>query len=146
MKIQDSDDIFGKRAREVFVSSTAGLDEAVLKRLREARRLAVEAVGKPAPFWQLRPWALPAGAVAALFVAVLGGVQYLNGPAPAQSPPFASNGEDSGLLLANDNLDMYSDLEFYRWLATEEQKPAATPNPDEEDSDPDQGDDSDTGG
>lgn len=150
MKTQETDDIFGKRAREVFLASAARLDEAVLKRLREARRLAVEAAEKPAPFWQVRPWALPAGALASLAVAVLAGVLWLSGPAPTtgQTPPFApNNGEDSGLLLANDNLEMYSDLEFYRWLDAQDQKPATQPAGDVDQSeDGDQSDDSDTGG
>jgi len=148
MNTHDNDDIFAKRAREVFIASIAGLDHILLQRLAEARRVALDAARTPAPLRAMRPWALPAGALTALAVAVVAGVLWSNGPQSPQTPPFAPNGgEDSGLLLASDNLDMYSDLDFYRWLATEDQKQAAKPNPDADtdEDDTDQGDDGDTG-
>ena len=44
MNEQEMDDIFAKRAKEVFLASTGSLDPKTLARLSEARRVAVDAV------------------------------------------------------------------------------------------------------
>ena len=144
MNAPETEEAFLAKAREALQASTAALPAEVLARLRESRRLAVEAASHPGPAWRRHGW-VPAGAMAAVFVAVLGGALWLNGGEPSQAPAsnFAAGAnEDLPIVLNNDGLDMYADMDFYQWMETEDQ-PAAAPD-DPEDSD-DQDDDDSTG-
>jgi hypothetical protein len=144
MNTSEKDDIFARQAREVFLASAGHLDPEVLARLRAARARAVEAVGQPRARWQSYGWRMPIGAVALLFVAVVGGALLWNGGAPSTLPaPFTVGGnDDDPVVFTSDNLDLYADLDFYQWMETEDQPAAA---PDEPEDDEDDGDDDDTG-
>jgi len=146
MNAPETDETFLRKAQEALRASTAALPAGVLARLRESRRLAVEASARPAPAWRRHGWGLPAGALAAVFVAVLGGALWLNGggqPAPANS--FAAGAsEDMPIVLTSDSLDMYADMDFYQWMETQDQP--ATPADDPEDSDDQDDDDTGVGG
>ncbi|HLW73704.1 MAG TPA: hypothetical protein VKT74_01395 [Gammaproteobacteria bacterium] len=144
MNTPENDDIFARKAREVFLASTASLDSETLARLRTARARAVEAVGVPAR-WQMRGWRLPAGVAALIAVALLGGFLWMGGAgttAPASA--FSKANSDAPLMMANDNLDMYGDMDFYQWMAAQDQ-PAAQPSEPVDDSEDDD-DDSGVGG
>ncbi|HET7175468.1 MAG TPA: hypothetical protein VFK21_05605 [Gammaproteobacteria bacterium] len=141
----NTDENLTRRAREVFTASVAGLDAGTLARLRAARLKALEAAEHPLPRWQQLGWRLPAGAVALVFVAVVGGFLITNpGPAtPDAASPFAAgNNEDAPVVTAGDNLDMYADMDFYQWMAAQGQ-PA---KPVEPAADSDDDDDSGVGG
>jgi Protein of unknown function (DUF3619) len=141
MNTPENDDIFARKAREVFLASTDRLDPEVLDRLRAARARAVEAVGQPAR-WQMQDWRLPAGVAALVTVAVLGGLLWMGGAnTPAPGSAFSNANSDAPLMMANDNLDMYADMDFYQWMAAQDQtaqKPAE-PVDDSEDDDDDSG-------
>lgn len=147
MNTLNTDEDFTRRAREVFLASVAGLDAGVLKDLREARRKAVETAEAPRPY--LRGWRVPAGAMALVFVGVVGGALLWNGfTAPAAAPePFntAGNNDDLPIVLTSDSLDMYADLDFYQWLESQDQARKAPPPPEQTD-DIDDSDDSGVGG
>ncbi|HSC48560.1 MAG TPA: hypothetical protein VLG68_10790 [Gammaproteobacteria bacterium] len=145
MNMPDMEDNIAKRARELFLASLGQLDGAVLARLREARLRAVEAASQPRPFWRPQSLGLPLGAVALLFVVLVGGGLWWNSltPPPAAEPFASGNNDDLPIVLNSDNLDMYSDLDFYQWLETQDQAPA--PASDEDDPSDDD-DDSDEGG
>lgn len=83
------------------------LDGLTLARLRRARRRALDAQPRP------RRWLLTGGLATAALSAALAAVLLF---APAIAPPL-SDLEQFDLLSENDNLDLYDDLEFYRWLA-----------------------------
>ncbi len=87
----------------------ATLDSLTLARLRAARRRALDA--RP----QSRGWRVAGGlattALGAALVAVLLWV-----PAPTLAPPLAGL-DQFDLLGETDSLELYGDLEFYRWLA-----------------------------
>lgn len=129
-----------RRAREVFAASVAGLDAGTLARLRAARLKALEAAEHPLPRWQQLGWRLPAGAVALVFVAVMGGFLIANpgpGTPEAASPFAAGNNEDAPVVTAGDNLDMYADMDFYQWMAAQGQpakpvEPAADSDDDDD--------------
>ena len=145
MNNSEKDDIFSRKAREVFLASAERLDPEVMARLRAARARAVGAVGQPRARWQAYGWRLPAGAAALLFVAVVGGVLLVRGGtgAPAGTAPFAVGGnDDEPVVFTGDNLDLYADQDFYQWMETEDQPAAA---PDEPTDDQDDADDDDTG-
>ncbi|MGB9428556.1 MAG: hypothetical protein WCC11_01550 [Gammaproteobacteria bacterium] len=119
--------IFLNKARRLFTDSAAGLDARILARLREARARAVEAAERRQPFWRIRRWTLPAGAIAVVFALVAGGLVWWNlGSQPAV--PFATtNNEDMAIVLSSDNLDMYADMDFYRWLQAQQQQQNESP-------------------
>ena len=144
MNMPDMEDNIAKRARELFLTSIGQMDGAVLARLREARLRAVEAASKPRPFWRPQSLGLPLGAVALLFVVLVGGGLWWNSltPPPAAEPFASGNNDDLPIVLNSDNLDMYSDLDFYQWLETQDQVPAAATDEDDQSDD----DDSDEGG
>ncbi|MGA9852941.1 MAG: hypothetical protein WBR15_08435 [Gammaproteobacteria bacterium] len=111
-----------RKAHASFEASTLRLDARIVARLREARARAVAAAGQNRPLWHVRPWALPAGAAAILVVAVAAGVLWLNVNSQPAVPFAASNSEDMAIVLSNDNLDMYADMDFYRWLQAQQQQ------------------------
>lgn len=92
--------------RELDRGSEA-LDGMSIVRLRAARLRALDA--RPHP----RAWLLTGGLAAAGLAVALIAVLLL---APAVAPPPAGL-DQFDLLSENDSLDLYEDLEFYRWLA-----------------------------
>ncbi len=104
------------RARRLYRQATGELDSAARAELARARVRAVEAAaGRDG-----RRWMLPAAAAAAAGAIVLGVMMTVHdqadfSPIAAQDPAD----EDMELLLATENLDMLSDLDFYLWLDTE---------------------------
>jgi hypothetical protein len=142
MNTQEKDDIFAERARELFLASTGKLDPQVLARLSEARRRAVDAIGQEDGSFSLG-WRIPASALALAFVGVIGGALWTGGSAPPPTAPFAAANTDAPMMMTSDNLDMYSDLDFYQWLESQDQPapaPAAqTVNDDSDDDDDDTG-------
>jgi hypothetical protein len=144
MNKQDMDDIFEKKVRERFQASLGSLSPKTLARLSEARRKAVDAIGQPGGFgWS---WRMPAGAVALAFVAVVGGALWTGGGNLSTPTPFTNAHTDAPLMMANDNLDMYADMDFYQWMETEDQPTAAPDDGTIDDSGDDDDDDTGVGG
>ena len=144
MNEQEMDDIFAKKAREVFLASTGSLSPKILARLGEARRTAVDAVAGSRTGFHFS-WRIPAGAMALAFVAVIGGALWTEGNAPAPGSSFTAASTDAPMMMTGDNLDMYSDMDFYQWLANQDQ-PAQAPAADTSVDDSDDDDDTGVGG
>ncbi len=115
---------FEKRATELLRDGTDSLDASTRSRLNRARQAALDALPVQ-PNRGLRPaWALASAAALALIVVGI----WRNLPEPAdiasQLPAMADAGTlpagDLELLLAEENLDMLEDLEFFSWLAAED--------------------------
>ena len=107
------------RARELLDESTTTLDAAALSRLNRSRQVALAQRRRPA----LHRW-LPVGAAAAasLFLALVATTR-LAPPISVPVPPevAAGSGDDAELIVADDNLDLAQDLEFYAWLDAEDE-------------------------
>ena len=103
----DKESRFIAAAKAELGRSAQQLDELTIARLRAARRNALEA--RPRRLAWLAAGGLATAALTATLVAVL----LL---APAAAPPV-SGLEQFDLLSENDSLELYRDLEFYRWLA-----------------------------
>lgn len=103
----DKESRFIAAAKAALDRSTQQLDELTIARLRAARQRAVEA--RPRRLAWLAAGGLATAALTATLVAVL---LF----APAAAPPV-SGLEQFDLLSENDSLELYRDLEFYRWLA-----------------------------
>ena len=147
MNSNEKDDIFAQKAREAFLASTATLSPGVLARLRESRRLAVEAVGAPKPLWQPQGWQLPAGALALVCVVVVAGALWTGGlSTPPANASFTAANTDAPIMLTGDNLDMYADMDFYQWLESQDQPAPKTDPADDNDDDESDDDSSGVGG
>jgi len=101
----DPETEFLKRVRAQLDQDARELDELTVARLRAARRQALDA-GPRRMRW------LAAGGLAAATVAGLVALLLLT---PAASPP--ANGLEQLELLADADIEVYDNLEFYRWLA-----------------------------
>ena len=107
--MNDSNDAFEKRAKQLFDDSVDGLDAATLSRLNQARHAAIEA--SPRRWPPLVRWAPVGGLATAAAVALL----LFQSPAVIE-PPVDASTVDMEILLSEDNLDMLEDLEFYEWI------------------------------
>jgi len=103
----DKESRFIAAARAELERSAQQLDELTSARLRAARRTALEA--RPRRVTWLAAGGLATAALTATLVAFLLFT-------PAAAPPI-SGLEQFDLLSENDSLELYRDLEFYRWLA-----------------------------
>jgi hypothetical protein len=100
---------FLKHVRTELDRGARQLDELTVARLGAARRQAL-AAGSHRVRW------LAAGGIAA--TAVTAGLVALLLLTPAASPP--ANGLEQLDLLVDAELDVYDNLEFYRWLAEQQ--------------------------
>lgn len=109
-----------KRARELFAESTDGLDAATRSRLTRARAEAVAAAGKSGGWRRWLTWlragpgiGLGAGVAAA---GALAAVLVLQNETPQVPGAEIAALDDLEILLDEDELELYEELEFYAWL------------------------------
>jgi hypothetical protein len=93
--------------REVYRESLDGIDAATRSRLTQARHRALEALPKRRAT-ALR-W-LPAGAVAA--AVVMAWMLVGSGPSGISQPEML----EIEILMAEDELEMFEEFEFYAWI------------------------------
>jgi len=94
--------------------SVADLDDRTAEHLRRIRLAAVEQAGTEKPHWfAVHRW-MTAGGITAFAALVLAVSVWVTVPRQIQPPGQA---EDFEILTANDHLDIYENMEFYRWLA-----------------------------
>ena len=103
----DKEPRFIAAAKAALDQQAQQLDAPTIARLRAARRTALEA--RPRRFVWLAAGGLTAAALSAALVAIL---MFT----PVTAPPV-SGFEQFDLLSENDSLELYRDLDFYRWLA-----------------------------
>ncbi len=115
---------FEKRSTELLRDGTDSLDASTRSRLNRARQAALNEIPNRAKRGLKPAWAL-AGA-AALAILVIGVWRTAPQPPdfatelPAMADVSALPASDLELLMAEENLDMLEDLEFYSWLAAED--------------------------
>ena len=118
----EAENLLFEKARAAFRESVTALDAGTLARLRATRERALAQVRRPATFWHRPVWSVPLSAAAIVLAAVAGGLLWWNLNSQPSVPFAASNGEDMAIVLSNDNLDMYADMDFYRWLQAQQQQ------------------------
>lgn len=114
MKKQDQDEsALEAGTREVYRESLDSIDGATRSRLTQARHNALQALPKRHSKRGLR-W-LPAGAVAA--AVVMAWLLIDRSPSGISQPEslLAESGEIE-ILLGEDELEMFEELEFYAWI------------------------------
>ena len=104
------------RTKELLDRSAENLDIRTKQRLEYIRMMALETVGqKRGRFFLPNRW-LTVGGVATVVTAVVALVFWYH--APSAVPP-AKNIDDFEIISSREQIDFYRDLEFYRWLATQ---------------------------
>jgi hypothetical protein len=108
-----SEEEFLTGVRKTLDRSTESLNPETLRRLRTARFEALERVGAGRLSWfRLHRW-ITAGGLTTITVLALG--ISLRVGSPVRNPPLRQPG-DLEILTSQDQLDLYKDLDFYRWL------------------------------
>jgi hypothetical protein len=117
-----------QRARELWHEAAQRIDPATAGRLRAARRQALESARAPAH--HTARWLIPTGAFAAIALAAMMVLQPL--PKQAASPSMQGVSatdpaveQDNDLPLDADKTDpnLYQNLDFYGWLAANNDHP-----------------------
>ena len=110
---EQENDRFAEKARETFDESVERLDAATLSQLNQSRHRALAEIGQSSPQGQWLRWAPVTGVAAAAVVAVM----VMNGQEMTVTDESISV-TDFELLLEDDSLEMFDDIEFYSWLET----------------------------
>ncbi len=101
------------KVRTALDVSAGNLDDMTLRRLRHARLDALEAAGAGRRPFFLPRW-VTAGGVATVAVLGVAVSVWLSASRPVLPDKQV---EDLEIITAKEHLDLYADLEFYRWLA-----------------------------
>ena len=113
--------LFLSAAKSTLENNVEQIDEQTQARLNAARRQAVEACSsKQTIAARFSNWILPVGGLATLGAALLVAVTLWTLPAEKEIEPMAVL-EDINLLTGSEDIDFYQELEFYEWLAVNEQ-------------------------
>ena len=107
--MKKSDEQFAQEAKALFDASVDEMDAATLSTLNRGRHYALEKAEAPRTRW-LR-WAPAAGVATAVLIAVM---VTLPGPSQVEVMPAAR--ADMEILLGEDSIEMFEELEFYSWL------------------------------
>ena len=105
------DEAFVRQVKTMLDDGNAQLDARVRSRLRQARRSALSQA-EPRPALWLKQWVPAAGLAAAAVLAVLLWPQA----APVQRDDMPN---DLEIVLAEENLDLLENLDFYEWVDAE---------------------------
>jgi hypothetical protein len=118
MKTPKPEEAFVARLRELLEDSTTTLDAGTRDRLAHLRRAALDAGlarEKTAPrLW--RRWPVWAAVATATIVAAV----HFSAPRPPNELAAVRAVEDLEIIAAADGLEFFEQLEFYTWLADEE--------------------------
>ncbi|MEW8628342.1 MAG: hypothetical protein AB2551_21545 [Candidatus Thiodiazotropha sp.] len=120
-----SDEAFLSEVKQQLQKSSDELDELTLAKLGAARRRAVEAASRPAVFRIGNVLAIGRGGMAILMLAgvlLIASVVLLKTaypPVQQQLQPITLL-EDMELLGAAEELEFYQELDFYLWVADEQ--------------------------
>lgn len=105
---------FLSKAKRLFEQAVKDLDATTVTRLRIARRQALEN-GLIKPVRKHPVWLLPLGGIAAAGIVIaVAGLFWLG--SPNGLPPWQASVDDIELLMARENPDFFSDLDFFVWL------------------------------
>lgn len=116
MSEQEREQVFLEQVKKSLDEECEALDAKTLAQLARARRQAIGSSGaKAMPLWRwLR---FPAAAILTASLLFFVATFYVNKP---DSPPAFTRLDDIEILIAADPPEFYADLDFYLWLAEEE--------------------------
>jgi hypothetical protein len=115
MNGQERDEKLLKRLRTELDAGSERLDRSISARLRDGRRAAVARAGRQSwGLFSLPRWVTASGLATAAVLVVA--VSLWNDRSGQRTLP-GKLGDDLEIIAAQEQLDLYDDLEFYRWLA-----------------------------
>jgi|GEM_PF-6609208 len=115
MKQPQSEEAFLQRIRTSLEHSADELDSATVIRLGAVRHRALGQIRQPVR----RPVIIAGGLLAtAASVVLLVSVWLFQQPPQVQPPAYI---EDIGLLSAREDIEFFEELDFYQWVANEQQ-------------------------
>ena len=109
MSMNDQEEALLRKVKNALDASSESLDAATRTRLRAARAHALQHA-RPRLSWML--W--PTGGMALAAATLLSWSLWSS--MPAAHPPAAL--EQLELLSSSENLELYTDLDFYQWLTS----------------------------
>jgi len=105
-----------EKVRQALDGSVADLDGRTVEGLRRLRMTAIAAADAEKPPWfAVHRW-LTAGGVAAFAVLVVAVSLWFAIPRQNQT---VAQVEDMDILASHEHLEIYEDMDFYRWLAAD---------------------------
>jgi hypothetical protein len=104
----ETDDTQLRSVVDALDESVEQLDARTLSNLNRARHQALASAEQPRLF---KPSWLPAGSVAALFVAVMAGLLLFSTPDKTNMSP-----DEFELIVANEDFELMQDLDFVVWM------------------------------
>ncbi len=110
-----ADEVFARKAKQLFDESVENLDANTRSRLNRGRQAALRQLASGKPVWV--QWAPAAGVAAAAVFAVV--LWTGNQPVDELTPDAAAS--DFEILLTEDSFEMLEDLEFYSWIDLDEE-------------------------
>ena len=108
--MKKTDEEFASNLKETFDESVDALDAATLSRLNRSRHAALAELAEPRK--RRRSWMPAAGMAAAVLLAVI----VLQLPTGIRSVPGVASVTDMEILLDEDSIEMFEELEFYSWM------------------------------
>ncbi len=119
MNETENDKRFVRKAKSLFDDSVEHLDAATLSRLTRSRHRALEELERAGHRWPRAFWIPATGIAAAMLVALL----VLRVPLDTSPPIDQPLARDFDMLLEEDSLEMFEELEFYSWLELADAQP-----------------------
>ena len=117
MNAKDSEELFLEKVQGILDHGTKNLGSRTGQRLEEIRGQALMAAGeKRSRFFPPRHWVL-VGSFATVALAAVGLFLWLS---PSPPPPPTGEIEDLEIITSQERIDFYQNLDFYRWLGSEE--------------------------
>jgi hypothetical protein len=115
MTSENSEKALVQRLKKILDETEAQTDPRIRMRLRSSRIRALETLETPVPWYARFPrWATAGGLVTALAlvltISLWTSKEHYNVP--------TGQVEDLELLTSKEQLELYKDLDFYRWLET----------------------------
>lgn len=112
-KTEQSEIEFTQRLKAELDAGVADLDSATIARLRQSRERALEVARRQQRSFQQWRVLRPGFAIAALLIAL---ITWRLFPEPGRIAPLADMEDDLEILIAEDEMDFYMDMEFLIWL------------------------------
>jgi hypothetical protein len=117
MNAKDPEELFLEKVQNILDQETENLGTRTGQRLEEIRGQALMAAGeKRSRFFLPRHWVL-AGSFAMVTLAAVGLFLWLS---PSTETLPAGEIEDLEIITSQERIDFYQNLDFYRWLGSEE--------------------------
>jgi hypothetical protein len=114
MNGKDPENLFLEKAKDLLNRGAESLDPRTQRRLAEIRVRALSQAEERRPgFFSPRRWVMAGGFAAATMAALA----LLFWPSPSPDPlPTLGQVEDLEIITSQERVDLYQNLEFYRWL------------------------------